>query len=558
MNLLVKIVAVFVFIVFGIAPVFGQEEEFISDQGEVVEGEFVINKQLEISLPAAQRIFQKVPPDEINSRETEPLLYTFQNYTPQLQDIRTRLRVLKLKEEKIKLNQATSYINLGFGNYLTPYLEAALNSGVNKTGSYGLKAYHLSSKNGPVDQENSGDSHSKINLYGKYTGGKASISGNLGYQRDGYNFYGYDEGIEVDRDSIKQVFNDIALDFEISGNDVDAPIQYTFYGRVHNIGDNFNASELGLKTGLAGKYLINDEMTAKLSIDYLYASYKNPESINRSLVRVYPAFIYKNFGLTLDVGMKILNNNDTLNNSSQTRIFPSIWAGYELADNITAYAILDGDIEEVTYQSIVNENPYVNQNMSVAHMDKNLDFQLGIRGNLIQYLAFDVGIRSAIYKNMYFYVNDPMEFNKFSVVYDQGNTSLFQGLLSLTYFKGKALGTTLSTRFNVYNAGDLDKAWHKPKFELDYSFWYNFYDKVKFTADFFVLSGIEAPTLDASENFVSKLDAAVDLNLKVDYILSEKYSAFVSVNNLLNNNYQVYYKYPTRGLLAMVGLSVSF
>ena len=104
----------------------------------------------------------------------------------------------------------------------------------------------------------------------------------------------------------------------------------------------------------------------------------------------------------------------------------------------------------------------------------------------------------------------------------------------------------------------IDKAWHKPKMELDYSFWYNFYDKVKFTADFFVLSGITAPDFRENPVLSHKLEGAVDLNLKVDYLLSEKYSVFVSVNNLLNNNYQLYYRYPTRGLLAMVGLSVSF
>lgn len=558
MNFLAKIVTVFIMLIIGFIPVFGQEEDFIKDEGEVVEGEFLINKELEITLPAAQRIFQKVPPDEINAKETEPLQYTFQDYTPQLKDIRTRLRVLKLKEERISSNKPSSYFNLGFGNYLTPYLEAALNSGVNKTGNYGIKLYHLSSKNGPVDKENSGDSHSKISLFGKYVGSKASLGGNLDYNRSAYHFYGYDEGIEVSRDTLKQVFNDIALDFEINGNDVAAPIQYNLYGKVYNISDNFIASELGIKTGLDGKYFINDNMSAKLGIDLLFATYKNPEKINRTLVRVHPAFVYTNFGLTFDIGMKILNHNDTLNNKSNTKIFPSIWVGYELTDNITAYGKLDGDVEEVTYKSIVNENPYVNENLPVTHTNKNLDLHFGVKGSIIQYLAFDIGIRSAIYKNMYFYVNDPVDFNKFDLVYDEGNTSLFQGLISLSYFKGGTIGTTLSTRFNAYNTGDIEKAWHKPKFELDYSIWYNFYDKVKLTADFFVMTGIEARDFETGSVVSKKLDGAVDLNLKVDYILSERYSAFVSVNNLFNNNYQIYNRYPTRGLLAMVGLSISF
>lgn len=557
MRILFKVGLVIMFSLIGIVPLFAQEEEFIKDEGEVVEGEFLISKNLEITLPAAQRMFQKVQPDEINAKQTEPLQYTFKDYTPQLHDIRTRLRVLKLKEERLE-SKPGSYLKLGFGNYLTPYLEAALNSGVNKNGYYGIKLNHLSSMYGPVDKDNSGDSHSGIKLFGKYIGRKASIAGDLGYKRDGYHFYGYDTGIEVNKDSIEQKFNDINLGIEIRNSDAESSLQYAIYGRGYNISDSYDASELGFKTGFQSKFKINENMYAKLDLDYLFASYKNPEQINRTLVRVYPAFVYDNNGLMLDVGLKVVNQNDTLNNKDNTQIFPAINVAYDLNDNITAYGVLEGDVEEVTFKSIVNENPYVNSNLPIFHTNKNLDIKIGVKGSLVQYLGFDVGIRSAIFKNMYFYVNDPIEFNKFDLLYDKGNTSLFQGIISLTYFKSNTLGTSLSTRFNAYKTDELDEAWHRPKFELDYSLWYNFYDKVKLTADVFVISGIEAVDFRDVMPVSSSLDAAIDLNVKVDYILSDKYSVFVSVNNLMNNNYQLYNRYPTRGLLAIVGLSISF
>jgi hypothetical protein len=558
MNYLKELVCLIALIITAMLPAMAQEERFTEEEGEVVEGEFLISKELEITLPAAQRIFQKVPPDEIEVRETEPLEYTFMQYTPELKDIRTRLRVLKLKEEKINSGGPSSYLNVGFGNYITPYLEAALNSGVNKLGNYGVRLRHLSSHNGPVDDENSGDSHSAIGLFGKYAGTKASIGGDLGYERNGYHFYGYDEGIEVDRDTIQQAFNTIKFDFDIKGSDPDAPVQYSIYGKIHNISDDYSASEFAAKTGLSGTYLINDDMQARLGLDFLFGSYKNPDQINRSLVRVHPSFVYRNFGLTLDVGLKVVNHNDTLNNKNKTQIFPSLMAGYDLSDNILAYARLDGDVEEVTFRSIAEENPYVNSNIPVAHTNKNFDLHIGLKGSLAQYLAFDVGVRSAIYKNMYFYVNDPLEFNKFSLIYDEGNTTLLQGLISLSYFKGSTMGTTLAARLNAYSTGKVEKAWHRPNLELDYSFWYNFYDKVKLHADLFVLSGIDAPDFGDDPVSSIKLKGAVDLNLKVDYILSERYSAFVSVNNLLGNNYQLYQRYQSRGLLAIVGVSVSF
>lgn len=557
MSILFRLGFVFIYLIIGFIPTFAQEEDFIKDEGEVVEGEFLISKELEITLPAAQRIFQKVPPDEINAKETEALQYTFKKYTPQLNDIRTRLRVLKLKDERL-ISKPGSYLKLGFGNYLTPDAELTLNTRENKKGNFGVRLKHLSSINGPVDKENSGDSHSSINVFGRYTGKKASIGGDLEYFRDGYHFYGYDTGTEVDKDTIRQNFDDINLGFDIKSNDVDGALQYKLFGKVYNTTDRYNAGELGVNTGLQGLYKINEDMHAKLDLDFLYTSYKNPLQINRSLIRVNPAFIYKINSLTLDVGLRVVNHSDTLNNTEETQLFPAVTVAYELNEDISVYGILDGDVEEVTFKNIVRENPFVNSNLPTIHTNKNVDVLVGVKGSLIQYLAFDLGVRSAIFKNLYFYVNDPAELNKFNVLYDQGNTSLFQGIASLSYVKSNIFGSTVSARYNAYKTEELEKAWHRPKFELDFAVWYNIYNKIRLSTELFVLTGIEAPDYGLFSTTSVKLDSAVDLNLKLDYILSEKYSVFVSVNNLFNSDYQVYNRYPTRGLLAIVGLSVSF
>jgi hypothetical protein len=78
MSLNKKFYALFLASLLALTASMAQDRDFIPDEGEVVEGEFVINKELEISLPAAQRLFQKVPPDEIDKRESEPIQYTFQ------------------------------------------------------------------------------------------------------------------------------------------------------------------------------------------------------------------------------------------------------------------------------------------------------------------------------------------------------------------------------------------------------------------------------------------------------------------------------------------------
>lgn len=539
------------------SSLFAQQSDFIKEEGEVVEGEFLIKKELEITLPSAQRIFGKVPPDEISKTESEPLQYTLKEYNPELRDIPTRLRVLKLKDPVIS-QEPSSYVKLGVGNYFTPLFQLGLNSGADKQSVYGMKIDHLSSKNGPVDKENSGNSRTGFGLFGKYIGGKASIDGDLELNRLGYNFYGYEDTVEVKRDTIKQNFTDIHLGFNIKNAKAEAPFQYRISGRAYNVSDSFDASEFGFKGGLGGNFQIAETMVAGISLDYVFNAYKNPESISRSLVRVYPRFIFEKNGFNIDAGFKVLNHNDTLNNENNTRIYPALRVGYDITDDVTAYGRLDGDVEEFTYRHVVYDNPFVNSHLPMNHTIKNLELTVGLKGKLARMLAYDAGVRSAFYTNMYFYINDPEAFNKFTLLYDEGTTSLFQIFGSLSYSKSKVFGTTMSFRLNGYNTDKVAKAWHKPNFELDYSIWYNIFDKVKLSGDIFILSGIRALDGRTGTQQSVSLGGAMDLNLKIDYILSERYGAFVSINNLLNNNYERFYKYPTRGLLAIVGFSINF
>ncbi len=534
-----------------------QERDFIKEEGEVVEGEFVINKELDISLPAAQRIFAKVSPDELDKRETEPLQYTFGDYKPQLIDITTQLRVLKLKDPVITQGPA-SYLKLGFGNYFTPLFQLGLNSGASKKSNYGLKLDHLSSKNGPVDKQNSGDSRTSFGAYGKHIGSTASLEGDVEFSRLGYHFYGYEDTVEVSRDTIKQNFNDISLGFKVQNSKSDQPFSYQLFGRLHHISDQFDASEFGFSSGLKTSISITESILAGLDVDYIFLAYKNPESINRSLVRVRPSVAFEANGFNFDAGFKILNHNDTLNNVNNTRIFPSVRASYDLSDDFTFYGILDGDVESVSFRNVIHENPFVNSNLPLNHTIKNLELTAGIHGKIARLWAYNAGVSSIFYKNMYYFINDPEAFSKFTLVYDEGTTSLFQIFGSLSYTKARVMGGTLAFRLNGYSPGEVSRPWHKPALELDYSMWFNIYDKLRISADIFALSGIKALESRTESQQTISLDGAFDLNLKLDYALSDRYGAFVSVNNILNSNYERFYRYPSRGLLAIVGVSVNF
>jgi hypothetical protein len=535
------------------------QDDFGDQQGEILEEEVIINKDLKIELPPAQRQFEKVPPQTTEVEGMGDIQYDYKEFDLPIADIPTRMRVLKLKQEP-KPSYTGNYLKLGMGNYLTPYAEASLNSTDLSDGYYGVRLMHRSSRFGPVDQENSGESRNVLDLYGKYIGGSAFIDGSVNYTREMVHFYGYPEGDEVDRDTIKQIFNKIGLGFGIGDSNPEADFKYSIDGDLNYVSDRFDASEFGFRAGLLGSYPIEERLSASIGLDLLFLNYKNVFEISRTLVRLTPAFDFDIGPFRARAGLRVLYINDTLNYKTDTKLYPVVEAEYSLNDNLTAYAGLDGDIEENSFAQFVNENPYLKQGIQTVHTSRNLELSFGVKGSFLQILSFDAGINLGTYKNLHYFVNDSLEFNKFDVIYDGGNAGVINPFVSVTANKGTLFGGSVRLEYFKYNTKNVAEAWHRPNFVTDISAWYNFGEKLKFQADLFTYTGLKG--LDVrnpnAEDQVISLDPIFDLNLKVDYIFSERYQVFLSLNNLFSQNYSYFLQYPGRGLQAMIGLSVDF
>ena len=94
--------------------------------GEIENVEIEIVKERQITLPKANRNFEKIPP-----RATEPIkppiTYDFRSFNFQAPQLNTQIRPLKLKKES-QSNVYGGYLRLGFGNYVSPLLDGYINT----------------------------------------------------------------------------------------------------------------------------------------------------------------------------------------------------------------------------------------------------------------------------------------------------------------------------------------------------------------------------------------------------------------------------------------------
>lgn len=529
-------------------PVFAQQG------GEIENAEVIIEKNREIELPEAERNFEKItapaPQPAQNAQQ-----YQFLDRNVKLPDLNPRFRVLQLPADKQK-PLTGNYVKVGAGNYATAFLDGFFNSTRNQDYSFGARFRHLSSGRGSVDKANSATSENFLNLYGKYFTEQLTAGVALEYNREKYYFYGYNPGLEVDRDSIKQVFNTIAIKTNFTNNNQDSPLDYRLDLNLFNLTDNYNASEFEIGAQVKASYEVDDNLKALLNTDLFLTRRKDSSSVNRNLFRLKPAVQYQMDALKLTGGVNIVYENDTLKEGKDLHVYPALLAEYTLLEKFTVFAGLEGDVQRTTLRQFVNENPWLEPNVPLAHTNKVLDFYGGLKGDLGGGLSFATRLGYGRYKNLYFYNNSVADTSTFTILYERDFTNVLNFSGELAYNYAEKFRLSAKVDFFNYSPRNLEEAWHRPTFTTTLLGNYSFNKKLLLSTEIYYLGGITA------KNFVSDrkqtLDPIFDLNIKADYSFFDRFSAFLSFNNLFSAKYERYLYYPNRGLNVLVGLSYNF
>ena len=548
------------------AVALAQQPAWEQEEGEIDDAEVIIEKDREIELPEASRQFERVPPNDVQAPQVD-VSYQFEEMKPQLPVIDPKIRVLKIKEPPLDKLYG-NYVKAGFGNFLTPYVDFFANNTRNDQYAYGIHVEHLSSRFGPVDGDNSGNSHTQVGVEGKYFVSGNTLSGEVGYERNRYHFYGYQPGLAFDREDIKQVFNIISARLTLERDQVDKAFDYQIGGSFHMLDDAYAASEnqIGLQANL--EYALNEQLGLQLKSDlYLTTRKDQPVSADastttkRNLLRINPVVTFSTSddateGLVFHAGFRAVYENDTAAYANRLHLYPDLLAEYQLADGFSLYVGVDGDIERTSLLGFVEENPFLGADVPLVHTNRTLALRGGLKGRFTSAVGFHAGFSVGNYRNLYFYANSARDSTRFTILYDEEKTLLFNPFLELSISSAERFRTTLRGDYFSYSVNQVDEPWHRPTTQLSVLSTYNAYDKLLFSAELMVLGGIKGINLES--NTEKDLDTITDVSLQADYLFSSRFSTFLQLKNIFAQNYERFLNYPSRGLMAMGGVSYSF
>ena len=476
-----------------------------------------------------------------------------------------------------------NYATLGFGNYSNVLAEFYSNLEIDRESNFGIFMNHNSSQGGikTVDLEDKFyDTELNLN-YSTRDRDRAWIA-EVGAEHQLFNWYGLPEDnlfTDMQLAAIDPQHNFISA---YAGGEVElydsffkeASAKFRHSTDDHDSGENHFVADALFEVNIADE-LITTNVGADIIGGSFDWSYDPDAMLDYSFANfnINPSLLILRDNLSINLGINFVYGMDMERSDNSFYIYPDVQASYELAgDYFTAYAGLEGGLEQNSYYKFYKENPFVAPFLSINPTDNEYLGYVGGKGKLSNSVSYNVraSYQSEFNKPMFLHnfdmsdmVNDGFAYgNSFEVVYDDVKTLGFYAELNVDVNRNFRMG--IKGEFFDYNTEFESEAWNLPTMQASLNADYQITEKWYTGANlFYVGERMDqyryGPNISTTEPLQTvTLDGYFDANAHLGYRFNDRLSAFVKGSNLLNNNYEKWLDYDVQGIQFLAGATYKF
>tara|TARA_R110002050_G_scaffold204327_2_gene339746 strand:+ start:54855 stop:56630 length:1776 start_codon:yes stop_codon:yes gene_type:complete len=548
----------------------------------------VIVREFEPVIKDAKKINHQPVLNEI-SKKTPTFSYEMIPQNQQYKFNPDTIDAVKIKGEPLN-DLYRGYAKIGAGNYLNNLGELHLNSVRSRDFQWGLDARHLGSKGGIKNLPDNSFSKQNVNLYGRKLLKHHAINGGFTFDREQINKYGLNRVVNADypissnyTDSLKQTYllyqaNAGIKSFNADANLLNYKINFTY----HNLAVNpANTKETNfLMNSEFSKYFGTEKGYFYLDVDY--NKLKSDSLVNGSeykanlLIKPSINVEFKGSKWRLIAGFKMGFENEKKNQSeAKFYFFPNAEFKFNVVKNlIIPYLGITGNVKRNSFNSLRLENPFLTALPELKTSKTTYDAYVGVRGLISSNLSYNISAGYKKVKDMVLYnsyqgpdltipVTNPTYFeNVYSPIYDTVNIAHVSA--QVNYQREDKWNLMWRLNYNNYETQREAKAWNLPDFTSDVTLRYSLQDKIIAKSSITFMSSKYVRTDDVTQEEVAhlvygrKIDPIIDLNVGLEYRFTKRISAFVDVNNILSQNYEIWGNYQVQGINVMGGVTFAF
>jgi hypothetical protein len=495
-------------------------------------------------------------------------------------------------EKKLKKLQ-NGWVDVSFGSYVTPKIDAYYTDGRSKKGDWGVRYGHQSA-NSNFEVLSGADlpttfSENNATLWGKRFYKKIVADAKINWNRNVTNWYGVDSSqvsYFPDFSSLKQTMNVYNGNFGIrtfdrDSNDLNwwAKAGYRLASDAFNSNEHFvdvsgGASKLVKTEVFSGEFGMTYNQFNSTGLDWSPDaantwgegdSLRTTRSFDNAIVRFIPSAytVYKDLRVKIGMGLYMQSRGE-----QRGHFYPRAEVSYSILDGMfVPYAGIKGSLAPTTYYGLYNQNPFVVVQPQLLNQNNKMQLYGGVNGSISRRVNYSVGGELNKIENFAFFVNDSLfsRGNMQGVVYDNLRVAKVKGEVEV--LGGKKWSAKVGGSYSYFET-DQQYAWQLPNLQFSAEASYNLNSKFKFNfqgiyfgerwaKSVLPVTGNDAQ-LQLDGSYVYKMKAFVDVNLRTTYTYNERLSAYIQFNNILSQKYIIYSGIPSQRFFAALGASYSF
>ena len=495
---------------------------------------------------------------------------------------------LKIVEPLEKLYHG--YVKGGIGMYAMPFFDGYYNSTRSKTNTWGVNYKHHSALDGINDIGNSKFSENYVDGYYKHFLKRHTISTNVYYHRDIFNYYGFslnDTLIPLayreSKDTARQGYHNVGFDVTLASNYSDTnKLNHVEQFKYHYLFGIKKLSEHNFVVGTTlNKYLPGEGVNALVSfavdintinqpnltpIDTVGVVLPEPNTLYQTtgIIRLVPhvikskgKYLFKGgFGVNIDIA-----------DENRFYFFPEVEGSANWFNNVfIPYIGFTGGVKRNSFNSLRLENPFILNNVQMRNSAERINAYGGIRGGISARWTFNTSFRFQNTDATPLFVNDTAYSyqNAFTIIYDNVKKMTISGQLG--YQANDKLTLFAKGEYFINKTETQEFAWLLPNFYVSLNGIYDLADKFVVRANVYVMGQRKTFTYlpkdelvaNAAGQYVYTLKPFVDANLGIEYRYNKRLSAFLNLNNIATVKYQKWTNVPVQSFNLMGGFTFSF
>lgn len=506
----------------------------------------VLRNAVKINFSATHLNADTTAPNLTYSIPAQNLFYSYQPIS---------LKPLALQQDTNLYLGLRNFVKAGYGNFSTPYVSAGFSFGDGKKFLANVYADYISSKGKLLYQD-----YSKLHL--KAAGSlflpTNEVYAGVDVKMNQHFLYGYDTGLyKYSKKDVRQQFQDLSATIGIRNTKVgeygisyNPGLQFSNFINVNRLSETSLILNVPVQKQFGEAFAFKVEGKADITSYTTKTVLPNNVKINNNVFQVSPSLVFSTPRVSINGGI-----TPTWDNGKFVWL-PNVYAEAFIAENVFAFqAGWVGRLTKNTYRNLSESNPYLKP-LTAQLNTKEVEYYGGIKGTLGKHFNFNAKAGYITYTNLPFLINDTATDGKAFVISNETKVNNFKIHGDVSYVSKEKFTVSAGITYNGYVGMKSNaKAWNTLPLEFTSSLRWWAFKQVLLKADFYAYSG---SFYLAKGNTAKAFKPGSDLSAGIEFKINKTFSAWMDVNNILNDKYERWHNYPVYGLNLLGGVRVNF